>query len=1047
MHSEVIVPGSARTDAVNRAPVDAMALARALTARVRGDVRFADGDRALYAADASNYRQVPIGVVLPRDVDDVVRTVATARACGAPVLMRGGGTSLAGQCCNVAVVLDATRYFNRVLEVDADHRRARVEAGCVLDDLRIAARPFGLTYGPDPATHDRCTLGGMIGNNSCGVHSVMAEFYGAGPHTAHQVETLEVLLYDGTRLTVGPTNDAELQRITHEGGRRAEIYRALAELRDRYAFEIRRRFTRDLIRRASGFSIDQLLPEHGFNVARALVGTEGTCVAVLQATVTLMQDFPERALLVLGYPDIVAAARDVPRLRELKPLAIEAMDDLLVKDARDNDVHPDALQYLPEGNSFLVVEFGAATLDGAREWAHRAEGQLKRENASQPMKFYDDLVAQRKIWEVREAGLGATAFVPNKPDTWPGWEDSAVPVDRLGDYTRDLRALFQRYDYECSLYGHFGQGLIHCRVPFDLLSEAGLEKYRRFMHEAAHLACDEYGGTLSGEHGDGQARGEYLPIMFGEELMRAFREFHDIWDPEDGMNPNKTIAGYTSTENLRLGVNYAPAHPETYFQFPEDHGDIARATLRCVGVGLCRRHEGGTMCPSYMATREEQHATRGRAHLLFEVLQGRELQQGWRSEAAKESLDLCLACKGCKGDCPVHVDVATLKAEFLSHYYEGRMRPRYAYAFGWIRRWAELAARMPHLANAVTHAPGLARLSKWAMGMAPERTIPRFAPRTFSTWFRARDGSRAPRGDAARRVILWPDTFNDYFLPETLAAAADVLEAAGWQVVLPRAGLCCGRPLYDFGMLDQARRQLRAILRAMRADIAAGTPIVGLEPSCVSVFRDELRGLFPHSEDATRLGKQVFTFGEFLAKELDNGRHLPTLAGEALVHAHCHHRAIMKVQGETRVLDALGLDYSLLESGCCGMAGAFGYERGKYEVSLAIGERVLLPAVRAASDRTFLIADGFSCREQIAQTTPRRALHLAEVVQLALHQDEMVRDGQRPERLAATLHPAGLRHPGPTLAEAALAGGALAAGAVAVHSTRERHEESRPPRE
>ncbi|HEX6607419.1 MAG TPA: FAD-linked oxidase C-terminal domain-containing protein, partial [Chloroflexia bacterium] len=587
--------------------------------------------------------------------------------------------------------------------------------------------------------------------------------------------------------------------------------------------------------------------------------------------------------------------------------------------------------------------------------------------------------AERQIWLVREAGLGATARVPGAPDTWPGWEDSAVPPARLGDYLRDLRRLFEQYDYDCAFYGHFGQGCVHVRIDFDLTSQPGIRKFRAFLQAAADLVL-RYGGSLSGEHGDGQARGELLPKMFGPELMHAFREFKAIWDPDWMMNPGKVVEAYRVDQNLRLGVHYNPPQPITHFQYPDDGGSFARAVNRCVGVGNCRRLDGGTMCPSFMATREEAYTTRGRAHLLFEMLRGEELGDGWRDPQVREALDLCLACKGCKGDCPVHVDMATYKAEFLAHYYEGRLRPVTAYSIGLIHWWARLAARAPRLANFLTQTPGLRRVVQAAGGIAPQRRMPAFAPQTFQAWFRKR-----PRRNQGRPpVILWADTFNNHFHPATAQAAVEVLEAAGFRVIVPRGALCCGRPLYDFGMLDAAKRLLAGCLDALHPALVRGVPVVGLEPSCVAVFRDEMLNLLPNDEAAKRLHDQVFMLSEFLVKKVPHYQP-PRLARKAVVHGHCHHKAIMKLDDEETILRGMGLDYQILDSGCCGMAGAFGFERDHYDVSLRVGERVLLPAVRAAAPDTLIITDGFSCREQIAQTTDRRALHLAQVMQIALH--------------------------------------------------------------
>jgi FAD/FMN-containing dehydrogenase/Fe-S oxidoreductase len=1032
MTIDTLVPLTARPRGhpIASQPRQARSLADELSRRIRGEVRFGDGDRALYATDASNYRQLPIGVVIPRDVEDMVEAVAVARERNAPILVRGGGTSLAGQCCNEAVVIDASKYVNRVLEIDAANRRARVEPGTVLDDLRNAARPHGLTFGPDPATHDHNTLGGMIGNDSCGVRSVMAEFYGPGARTAESVEELEILTYDGLRMRVGATTDEGYKRILAEGGRRAEIYAALRAFRDRYADLIRERFPK-ILRRVSGYNLTELLPERGFNVARALVGSECTCVTVLEATVTLMDNPRARSLLVLGYPSVYEAGDHVPRVREARPIGLEGIDDLLVSFMKRKGLDVDDLSLLPPGKGWLLVEFGGDSREDAKARARDLMDALRRSANAPTMRLYDDPADEQKIWTVREAGLGATAFVPDEPDSWPGWEDSAVPVDKVGAYLRDLRALFDRYDLHPSLYGHFGQGCIHCRIPFDLYTAEGIRRYREFTRDAAELVCGKYGGSLSGEHGDGQARADLLPIMFGEELVEAFREFKEIWDPRWKMNPGKVVDPNARTSQLRIGTSYDPAEPKTHFRFPDDRGSFARATLRCVGVGECRRHDGGTMCPSYMALREEKHATRGRAHMLFEMLRGEAVKEGWKSESVKESLDLCLACKGCKHDCPVNVDMATYKAEFLSHYYEGRVRPRHAYAFGLIDRWSRLAMLAPELVNFVTQTPGLSAAAKWAAGMAQERRIPRFAHRSFTSWFRERPP--ADNAGTTDRVILWPDTFNNYFFPSTLTAAVEVLESAGVQVTIPEEPLCCGRPLYDFGMLDVAESRLRHILESLHADIEAGTPVVGLEPSCISVFRDEMYNLFPTDQDALRLRAQTFTLGEYLATR-GEGFRPPQMKRRAIVHGHCHQKSVLTMDGDATVLNALGVDFELLESGCCGMAGSFGFEEDKYELSQQIGERVLLPAVRDVPDETLVITSGFSCREQISQATGRGAMHLAEVVQLALHEGRDVRlNGEPPETVMQRLQPRALTRPRASAlaVAAATAGAAVLCGVLA----------------
>ena len=788
---------------------DAPGLAEALRSRVRGEVRFDNSSRALYATDGSNYRQVPIGVILPHDTDDVLAAISVCREFGAPLLCRGGGTSLAGQCCNVAVVLDFSKYMATILEIDPARRVARVQPGVVLDHLRNAAEKYHLTFAPDPATHDRCTLGGMIGNNSCGVHSVMAG------KTDDNIEELEIVTYDGVRMKVGQTSPDDLRRISAEPGRRGQIYSSLTNISEEYAGLIRQKFP-NIPRRVSGYNLNYLLPENGFHVARSLVGSEGTCATVLEATCRLVESPLERVLLVVAYPDIYQCADHVPEIMAHKPIGLEGFDDLLVYYTRTKGINSEGLALLPEGGGWLMVEFGGQTAQEAESYARGLIDALNRSVNPPNVSFYSGQQAKR-IWEVREASLGATSHVPGEPLNWEGWEDAAVAPEKLGGYLRDLRKMMAAFGYKGSLYGHFGHACVHTRLNFDLQSKEGIAKFRKFVEEAADLVVG-YGGSVSGEHGDGQARAELLPKMFGPELMQAFRKFKSAWDPDWKMNPGKLIDPNKLDENLRLGPNYAPWEPDTHFKFPADHGSLSHAALRCVGVGKCRREEGGVMCPSYRATHEEEHSTRGRAHLLWEMTQGEVIRDGWRSEEVKQSLDLCLACKGCKSDCPVSVDVATYKAEFLSHYYEGRVRPRSAYAFGNIDLWARLASNVPGLVNLTTQLPVLRDIAKLAAGIPQQRSIPAFAPETFRSWFQRRhtrkrngkgtaaersatiasptiaspsiaspwkSGPSGPRTDhelnwaSAPPVLLWPDTFNNYFLPSTAKAAVEVLEAAG----------------------------------------------------------------------------------------------------------------------------------------------------------------------------------------------------------------------------------------------------------------------------
>ncbi|HSV14664.1 MAG TPA: FAD-linked oxidase C-terminal domain-containing protein, partial [Tepidisphaeraceae bacterium] len=652
---------------------------------------------------------------------------------------------------------------------------------------------------------------------------------------------------------------------------------------------------------------------------------------------------------------------------------------------------------------FLLVEFGGDSKQDSDAQAKRFMEHMKQSAGDKAphMKLYDDPQQEEMIWKVRQGSLGSTAWVPGMPDTWEGWEDSAVPVPKIGDYLRDLRQLLDKYDYHPTLYGHLGQGCVHTRIPFDLYTQPGIEKWRSFINEATDLVV-KYGGSFSGEHGDGQSRGEWLPKMFSPTLMEAMREFKAIWDPQGKMNPGKAaVDPYKMAENLRIGPDYNPPQPQTHFAYPADRHSFARASLRCVGVGECRRHGEQTMCPSYMVTREEMHSTRGRARVLFEMMNGEIIDDGWRSEEVKEALDLCLSCKGCKGDCPVNVDMATYKAEFLSHYWAGRLRPRHAFAFGWIHIWSRLASVAPMLANFVTQTPGVRVLAKWMAGMDQRRTIPAFAPQTFKDWFKAHE----PKNAAGEPVLLFADTFNNFYHPDTAIAAVEVLEDAGFRVQVPMADLCCGRPLYDYGFLGMARRWWQHMLRELQPQIEAGMPMVVLEPSCWAAFKDELTNIIAEDQDAKRLQDQTYTLADFLEKRAPHYR-LPKLARKALLHGHCHQKALDKLNdkqygkmfNEKKVLSQMGVDHREPETGCCGMAGAFGFEaeNGHRDISVKCGERVLLPETRKAGDDELIIADGFSCREQIEQCTDRQAMHIAQVMAMALRDSGSGTD-ERPE--------------------------------------------------
>jgi FAD/FMN-containing dehydrogenase/Fe-S oxidoreductase len=998
-----------------------------LKATLRGDVLFDLGSRALYASDASNYRQLPIGVVYPRNTADVEAALAACRALGAAVLPRGAGTSLAGQCANVAVVFDFSRYMNALGTIDATAKLATVEPGIVLDRLRDAAEQHHLTYAPDPATHSRCTLGGMIGNNSCGVHGLL------GGKVADNVESLDIALYDGTRMTVGRTNPDQLDSLIRAGGRVGQIYAGLARLRDRYADLVREKFPR-IPRRVSGYNLDELLPENGFHVARALVGSEGTCATVVSAKLNLTASPPFRVLTVLGFPDGFLAADAVPLALEHGPIGLEGFDHLLVEFMRRKGLALRELDQLPAGVGFLLVEMGAWSAEEAR---FKAEALIHdcRDWPCAPAAHICTPEEAASVWYVRESALGAVVFVPGEPDRWEGWEDAAVPPAKLGAYLRSITTLMNEYGYRSPLYGHYGQGCVHMRINFDFRSEQGLRNFREFLDRATDVVL-HFGGSLSGEHGDGQARAALLPKMFGPELMQAFREFKALWDPDNRMNPGKLIDAvrvYDPVENLKqplrggqlpsarlrqkegagmeieeqdsktgLGHGSQERALETHFVFANDGGSLAHATERCVGVGACRKTEGGVMCPSYRATGQEQHSTRGRAHLLWEMLEGALREEGFRSEAVHEALDLCLSCKACKTECPVQVDMAAYKSEFLAQHYKGRLHPLHHYVFGFADKMARFGSLTPALTNAILNGPIMSPLIKRIVGIAQARELPRLAPVSYlksrfiqrkNLWERTPQGReaqsaptpvvRVPEGRLpGRPVLLWADTWNNYYHPQTLAAADSVLNAAGFAVTSPKGHICCGRPLYDFGFLGAARRYLARVLDRMNPQIDDGLPFIFLEPSCASVFKDELHELFPNDPRARRLREQVWLLADWLAANAQPDFAAGTLVGShILVHGHCHHKAVFGGAGnEIAVLRRAGATVEPINAGCCGMAGPFGFEAEKFEISKTIAQDELLPAIQSATQETIIVSDGFSCREQISQLGHKQAMHFAEAL-------------------------------------------------------------------
>ena len=946
---------------------------------MRGDVEFGSGTRAAYATDASNYRQIPVGVVFPRDERDVAAALRVCRERDVPVLGRGGGTSLAGQACNEAVVFDFSRHMTAVLEIDPEARTARVQPGVVLDDLRRAAQRHGLTFGPDPATHAWCTLGGMIGNNSCGTHALYAG------KTVDNVERLRVLTYTGDVFDLGEYDDAAYAALVREGRPEAALLGSLREIGRRNAEEIRSRFP-DIPRRVSGFNLDWLLPDRPLHAARLLVGTESTCVLVTEAVVRLTHSPGHRRLVVLAYPSVFEAADAVPDLLRVLPpldaasgglLGLEGFDVTLVRQMRERGLNTAHLPLVPgldealarASGGWLLAEIGADTGDAADAMTQRFIAALPPGIAHRRL---DSPADQRGLWAIRESALGSTALRSDGRHNSEGWEDAAVAPERLGTYLRELTKLWAEFGYDGAWYGHFGHGCVHTRNNFDLHTESGLRAYRAYVERAADLVVS-LGGSLSGEHGDGQARGELLERMYGPALVDAFRQVKAVFDPRGRMNPGKVVDPYPLDANLRYGPGYRDAaHGPTplkpaFFAFADDAGSFQRATERCVGVGRCRRDDTGVMCPSFRATRDERHSTRGRAKLLVELFQGEVTPDTWRNEDVRAALDLCLACKGCAVDCPTHVDMATYKAEFLAHHYRKRLRPREMYALGLIPWLARIGTRVPSVANAMLRAPGISSLLRRTAGVTTHRPAPLFAARSFR-----REAPASPPDATVATVVLWPDTFTDAYRPEIAAAWRSVFESVGERVAVPTGWACCGRPLYDAGMLDLARRTLTRLLDVLAPYIESAIPVVVPEPSCLAAFRDELPKLLHADPRAAKLADLARSPAEhLLATNAVDRLPRPAQPSDVLIHPHCHARAIRSDDPDRVLLQRLGHRVALADAGCCGLAGSFGFTAEHEPVSRTIGEEHWLPGLRKATPPGgTLVIDGFSCATQYSHLAP-----------------------------------------------------------------------------
>ena len=937
----------------------------ALRAAGIGEVDASTRRRAEYSSDASNYRLVPAAVVFPRHRDEVVAALEVCRQLEVPLVARGAGTSIAGNAVGTGVVLDFSRHLNRVLTLDPAAATAVVEPGVVLDDLQAAAAPHGLRFGPDPSTHARATLGGMIGNNACGSRAL-----GYG-RTVDNVLDLDVVLARGQRLTTSRYRPGDMTVARAD----TDVGLALAGLvRDNLGL-LRTEFGR-FGRQVSGYSLEHLLPENKADLARMLVGSEGTLGVLEQATLRLVRAPSFTALAVLGYPDMPAAADAVPALLPHHPMAIEGLDSRLIEviRARGRAV---SVPELPDGRGWLFVE---TTGDTQAEASAAAHALAPDADALASAVFTGS--AARALWRIREDGAGLGGRTPGGAPAWPGWEDAAVPPERLGAYLREFSALLREHRLDTLIYGHFGDGCVHARIDFPLSSSP--QRFRAFLIDAARLVA-AHGGSMSGEHGDGRARGELLPFMYSAEAIALMGAVKHVFDPANTLNPGVIVDPEPLDSDLRLPMA-PPLRKALAFAYPEDDADFSTAVHRCVGVGKCRADTtavGGVMCPSYLATRDEKDSTRGRARVLQEMVNGSFISGGWRSEEFHEALDLCLSCKGCSSDCPAGVDMATYKAEALHQRYRHRLRPASHYALGWLPRWSRLASRAPRMVNAALGVPPLASVAKRLGGIDARRPLPEFAAQTFRAWFANR-----PEHGGGDPVLLWVDTFTDHFSPHVGHAAVRVLEDAGFTVQITAQPVCCGLTWISTGQLDGARRQLGRTLDALEVALTQGIPLVGLEPSCTAALRSDAAELLPADPRAHTLRTSLRTLAELLRERTQ--WQPPSLAEvSGIAQPHCHQHAVMGWDADAALLAKAGASIVAV-GGCCGLAGNFGVECGHYDVSVAVAETALLPAVRAAGNEAVVLADGFSCRTQLEQLDSRPSLHLAEL--LAAH---LIDDNQR----------------------------------------------------
>lgn len=928
---------------------------------------FSIGVRAMYAYDASSYRVTPQAVCHPESADQVRQLVRVCEQHGIALTARGAGTSMAGNAIGRGVVLDFSRSLNRVIDVDPRARTATVEPGVVLDDLQAALRPHGLMFAPDPSSHNRATVGGMVGNDACGNHSVK---YG---RTSDHVLALDLVLSDGCRVVAERggfrASDADDVRSSE---RAQHLNDELSALVSRHLAEIRLELGR-IPRQVSGYQLHHLLPENGFDVARALVGSEGSCAVVVGVTVALVPVAPTRLFMALGYDDIVDAAADVPLILTRSPAAVEGMDESIVNTMRSRR-GPQSVAGLPDGRAWLFIELEGPDEEALRVEADALIGDLARTGRMLEGRIVPDVCERQSLWHVRENGAGLATRRDDGVQTWAGWEDSAVAPGDLAVYLADLRGLMEAHGVTGAFYGHFGAGCVHVRMDFDLHSDEGVRVMREFVTAAAQLVR-RLGGSISGEHGDGRSRGELLAILYTPAIRQAFSDLKAALDPGAILNPGMVVEAPSLDDDLlQIGARQE-RRAELQFTYPHDRGGLDDAVGRCVGVGRCRSDVGGGMCPSFRATHDEADSTRGRARALQEMLRGGLVDAGWRSKEVRETLDLCLSCKACSSECPVGVDMATYKAEFLHHHYRRRLRPRSHYSLGWLPWLASLAGRAPSLLNLSLRVGPVRRLLAFLGGVTGEREVPRFHRRS-AAW---RDIRQELEGEPQLEVVLFTDTFTRAFRPHLVGAAVRSLNSSGVQVRSSRHR-CCGLTWISTGQLTRAAKILGRTTNEL--DDGSDTPIIVLEPSCADVLKRDAPDLLG-SAAARRVARRVMTYAEVIEARIDAGWDPPFVGGSAAVQIHCHETSAGGESTQLDVLQRLGIREVAKAEGCCGLAGNFGFEREHYATSLAVADHSLTSVLRTAAAQEMVLADGFSCQTQIAHVAPSDAAparHLAELL-------------------------------------------------------------------